>query len=182
MWSRACGRSKRTTRRFPEGAILLVGRGTAAAWLADALPAGAAVETNLTTAPDWRAARAVVGGGPLLVANGRVVDDPYSPAPAERDQRNPVAAVGITEDGRRLLIIEVDGRQPRLSIGLTQPELASYLRWLGAYQAMAFDSGGSATLVARLPGRSGPCVLNSPSDGRERPVANALLVYSAGRP
>jgi hypothetical protein len=72
---------------FPEGTILLVGRGTAAAWLAGALPAGAAVETNLTTAPDWRAARAVVGGGPLLVANGRVVDDPYSPAPKERTRR-----------------------------------------------------------------------------------------------
>jgi hypothetical protein len=60
----------------------------------------------------------------------------------KRNQRNPVAAVGITEDGRGLLIIEVDGRQPRLSIGLTQPELASYLRWLGAYQAMVFNSGG----------------------------------------
>ena len=60
------------------------------------------------------------------------------------------------QDGRRILLAEVDGRQPRVSIGLTQPELASYMRWLGAYQAMAFDSGGSVTMVARVPGARCP--------------------------
>jgi hypothetical protein len=78
--------------------------------------------------------------------------------------------------------VEVDGRQPNFSIGLTRPELASYMQWLGSFQAMAFDSGGSATMVARLPGSPGPVVVNSPSDGRERPVANALLVYSTSVP
>ncbi len=76
-----------------------------------------------------------------------------------------------------MLLVAVDGRQPRLSIGLTQPQLAAYMLWLGAYQAMAFDSGGSVTMVVRLPGR-GATVVNSPSDGRERPVADALLVFS----
>jgi hypothetical protein len=93
-----------------------------------------------------------------------------------------VIAVGIGRDGRSITLVEVDGRQPNLSIGLTRPELASYLRWLGAYQAMAFDSGGSAEVVARLPGQPVPTVVNSPSDGRERPVANALLVYSTAVP
>jgi len=78
--------------------------------------------------------------------------------------------------------VEVDGRQPNFSIGLTRPELASYMQWLGAYQAIAFDSGGSATMVARLPGQPVPTVVNSPSDGRERPVANAFLVYSTSVP
>src|SRR5205807_1616237 len=62
------------------------------------------------------------------------------------------------------------------------PELAAYMQWLGAYQAMAFDSGGSATVVARLPGLPAPAVVNSPSDGRERPVANALLIHSTSVP
>jgi exopolysaccharide biosynthesis protein len=78
-----------------------------------------------------------------------------------------------------MLLVAVDGRQPRLSVGLTQPQLASYMRWLGAYQAMAFDSGGSVTMVARFWGRSTPTVMNSPSDGRERPVGNALLIFSS---
>ena len=77
------------------------------------------------------------------------------------------------------MLVAIDGRQPRLSIGLTRPQLAAYMRSLGAYQAMAFDSGGSVTMVVRLPGHSAPTVVNSPSDGRERRVADALLVFSA---
>jgi hypothetical protein len=48
----------------------------------------------------------------------------------------------------------------------------------GATGAMAFDSGGSATLVARVLGDSRASVLNSPSDGAERAVADGLFVYS----
>src|SRR5579883_2051377 len=101
-----------------------------------------------------------------------------SPVPRERNRRNPVLAAGLSKDGATLLLVAADGRQPRLSMGLTQPQLAAYMRWLGAYEAMAFDSGGSVTMVARFPGRPSPTVLNSPSDGHERPVGNALLVFS----
>lgn len=73
--------------------------------------------------------------------------------------------------------VNFDGRQ-RQSIGLTQPELAAYMQRLGSHEAMAFDNGGSVTMVGRLPGRPTPIVLNSPSDGRERPIADALLVFS----
>jgi exopolysaccharide biosynthesis protein len=44
---------------------------------------------------------------------------------------------------------------------------------LGMVQAMNFDGGGSTTAVA------GGAVLNSPSDGTERPVGDALLVLPA---
>jgi hypothetical protein len=43
---------------------------------------------------------------------------------------------------------------------------------------MAFDSGGSATLVARALGDDAPSVVNAPSDGVERPVADGVFVYS----
>ena len=143
---------------------------------------GAQVQVNLTTDPDWHDLSDAVGGGPQLVKDGRIVDDPDAPAARERDHRYPVVAVGIARDGRSLLVVEVDGRQPRFSIGLTQPQLAAYMQWLGASEAMAFDSGGSATVVARLPGRPHATVVNSPSDGRERPVADALLLYSRAVP
>jgi hypothetical protein len=163
---------------FPKGVLLLVGRGDAAAWLAQHVTAGMAVEVHLTTAPDWRGLHMAIGGGPILVENGYPVDDPISPVPRERNRRNPVLAAGLSKDGATLLLVAADGRQPRLSMGLTQPQLAAYMRWLGAYAAMAFDSGGSVTMVARFPGRPSPTVLNSPSDGHERPVGNALLVFS----
>jgi hypothetical protein len=81
-----------------------------------------------------------------------------------------------------VILVEVDGRQPHLSVGLTQPQLAAYMQWLGASEAMAFDSGGSATMVVRLPGQPHPTVVNSPSDGHERPVADALLFHSTAVP
>lgn len=167
---------------FAKGTMILLGRGTGADWLSQKLTAGQQIQLNLTTDPDWHDVHAAIGGGPVLVQNGQVVEDPDAPAPQERDRRHPVIAVGIARDGRTLTLVEVDGRQPNFSIGLTRPELASYMQWLGAYQAMAFDSGGSATMVARLPGQPQPTVVNSPSDGRERPVANALLVYSTSVP
>ena len=171
---------------FPRGAILLVGRGTAANWLLRHVTVGMSVQVNLTTDPGWHDLSGVIGGGPLLVQRGRIVQDPYSPVPNERNRRHPVSAVGISHDARTMLLVGVDGRQARLSIGLTQPQLAAYMRRLGAYQAMAFDSGGSVTMVVRLPARSTPSVVNSPSDGHERPVANALLIFRrksmAGRP
>jgi len=163
---------------FPEREILLVGEGDAAAWLLHNVEAGMAIDVNLNTQPDWRGLATVVGGGPLLVQNGRRIADPHNPVPDERYVRNPVSAVGITQDGRTMFLVAVDGRQSRLSIGLTQPQLAAYMQWLGAYQAMEFDSGGSVTMAVRFPGRPWPAVVNSPSDGHERAVANALLVFS----
>ena len=167
---------------FPGDALIVIGRGPAADWLLQKMVPGVPVQVNLTTAPTWRGLQMAIGGGPLLLQDGEVVEDPYTPAPGERDRRSPVAAVGIGQDRRTMMLVEVDGRQPRLSIGLTRPQLATYLQRLGAFQAMAFDSGGSATMVVRLPGQRVPRVVNSPSDGVERPVGNALLVYTTAVP
>ncbi|HYM68987.1 MAG TPA: phosphodiester glycosidase family protein, partial [bacterium] len=166
---------------FPNNDLILVGLGAGADWLGR-LNAGSPVQLNLTTDPDWRDAQLAIGGGPVLVQNGQVVEDPDAPSPKERDYRYPVIAVGIGQDGHTLTFVEVDGRQPALSIGLTRPQLAEYMRRIGAAQAMAFDSGGSATMVVRLPGAPAPAVVNSPSDGTERPVADAVLVYSSAVP
>jgi len=166
---------------FPNDDVILVGRGAGADWVGR-LGAGTPVQFNLTTDPDWHDAQMAVGGGPVLVQNGRLVQDPDPPSPRERDSRYPVIAVGIGRDGRTLTFVEVDGRQPALSIGLTRPQLAQYMLRLGAFQAMAFDSGGSATMVLRLPGAAAPAVVNSPSDGTERQVADAVLVYTTAVP
>ena len=167
---------------FPQGEIILLGRGTGADWIQQRLSAGMTVAVNLTTEPDWHDAQVAVGGGPILVDGGQLVEDPDAPAAAERNIRYPSAAVGISADGRHLTFVEADGRQPWLSIGLTRPQLAAYMQRQGAYQAMAFDSGGSATMVVRMPGQTQVSTVNSPSDGTERPVANAVLVYTTATP
>jgi exopolysaccharide biosynthesis protein len=59
---------------------------------------------------------------------------------------------------------------------MTLEELGAYLASLGCTDAMNLDGGGSATLWA------GGAIRNQPSDGSERPIANALaIVRQAGR-
>lgn len=166
---------------LPRGEILLVGQGSGADWLTQNMTPGTIVQVNLVTDPDWRLLQGAIGGGPVLVQNGEIVDDPHPPV-AQRYVRIPLVAVGIDRDGHRLTLVEIDGRQPRHSIGLTLSQLAAYMQRRGAFHAMAFDGGGSATMVTRLPGQPSPTVVNSPSDGRERSVADALLIFSTATP
>jgi exopolysaccharide biosynthesis protein len=129
------------------------------------------------TDPPLHGIATAVGGGPLLLVHGKPYDDPNSPAPQETNRRFPLSGAALTPDGK-LLLVAVDGRDPDASIGLTRPEFGALMRGLGATEGMAFDSGGSATLVARRLGDAVATVLNAPSDGTERPVADGLFVYS----
>jgi hypothetical protein len=121
----------------------------------------------------WAQATMAVGGGPWLVRNGEILID----APQQgfqtgfSDRRHPRTAVGVTAQGR-LLLVTVDGRQP-MSGGMTLYELAQLMKQLGATDAINLDGGGSTTLAVR-----GGLVLNSPSEGKQRPVANAVVVYA----
>ena len=122
-----------------------------------------------------------IGGGPLLVKDGAWYADPDGPSKGEFATHMPATSVGVTRDGT-LLMFEIDGRQPALSIGVLQPQIASLMIAFGTVTGMQFDGGGSSTMVARLPGDENARVQNSPSDGIERHVADALLVYSDAPP
>ncbi len=120
---------------------------------------------------------AAVGGGALILHDGAWYDDVDAPYRVENTRRMPCSGAAIAPNGR-LLLVEVDGRQPQESVGVTRPEFAALMRALGATEGLLFDGGGSSTLVARRLGESEADVMNSPSDGRERPVADGILVYS----
>ncbi len=93
------------------------------------------------------------------------------------DDCHPRSAVGVSKDGRYLLLMALDGRQVGYSESATKRETAEWLRRLGAYDALNLDGGGSTTLVIEGPDGE-PMVLNRPSGGAERPVANHLGVYA----
>jgi phosphodiester glycosidase len=118
-----------------------------------------------------------IGGGPLILHQGQWYDDPDGPRGAEYERRIPASGAAITPDGR-LLLIEVDGRRPATSVGVTRHEFASLMRALGASEGMAFDGGGSSTEVVRRLGDVEAEIVNKPSDGIERAVGNGLFVYS----
>jgi len=120
--------------------------------------------------PVWEKARFAVGGGPRLICDGKIVND-ASKEKFKSDVvkgRAPRTALGVNSSGK-LLFVCVDGRQKK-SCGMTLGEMARLMKMLGARDAMNLDGGGSTTLY--LMGK----VMNSPSDGCERPVSQALVL------
>lgn len=89
------------------------------------------------------------------------------------DVLHPRTAYGIDEEYNWFLIVVVDGRQPGVSEGLSLMELADLFLENNADEAINMDGGGSTTIVTEDRG-----VLNTPSDGEERPVANHLGIYA----
>ncbi len=119
-------------------------------------------------------ARTIVGGSGQIVFRGRNTGGDEKPAPR--------TAVGLTDDGKTLVILVVDGRRPEFSAGLMPAGLADEMIRLGCTSALNFDGGGSSTMVRKF-GAKDFRVINTPSDGSqlaplplsiERPVANVL--------
>jgi hypothetical protein len=162
-----------------KGQDALVGSGDAGYWLATTLHRKDRIRLTDQIYPDDQLIQAI-GGGPQLVKDGAFYFDPHSPAPGDLYKRNPQTAIGVTKDGTHALFAVFDGRLagPRRSRGMTPAEVANFMIAHGAYNAMLFDSGGSSEMVARLQGQHAVSIINWPSGGYERPVANGLFIYS----
>jgi Phosphodiester glycosidase/FlgD Ig-like domain len=156
------------------GTAVIVARGNAAAKLEAEAAVGTALTLRLILQPDWGTVSDAIGGGPVLVRDGRPVYDANEAFEvAQIAPRHPRTAVGQTKDGRILLVV-VDGRQAGYSVGMTTFEMALMMVRLGAFRAMQLDGGGSSTIA--FDGK----VLNRPSDGRERPISTALMLQYYG--
>ena len=120
----------------------------------------------------WENVYDAIGGMPILVQDGRVVAETCSSAFC---RRNPRTAIGWTASGRVLLVV-IDGRQPRWSVGSSLGELARLMVDLGAVHAMNLDGGGSSAMWV-----DGELV-NRPSDGQQRNVTTSVLVLPGPDP
>jgi len=156
--------------------ILVLSFGPRLATNLTALLPGAIVSLSTATEPDLRGARTAIGGGSIITRGGKAakIERP-KPTPGLNSytinsmfERHPRAAVGWSQT--HIYLVEVDGRQRGLSVGMTLAELGAYMAKIGCEEAINLDGGGSATFWYR--GR----VVNSPCDGSERPVANGLVV------
>ena len=119
-----------------------------------------------------------VGGRPVLLRDGAVVSQVDTEGAAGfATTRHPRTAAGVASDGRRLLLVTVDGRQKPYSDGMTLRELADLMLALGARDAINLDGGGSTTMVLKSPATGELTVVNRTSDAAgERAVGNALAV------
>ncbi|MEO5580768.1 MAG: phosphodiester glycosidase family protein [Gemmatimonadaceae bacterium] len=124
--------------------------------------------------PDRGKLRTMVGGWPRLIRNGKSVaeyaDILEGTFPRFSAGKHPRTAIGFSKDSTKLLLFTVDGRRES-DAGMTLVEAAAMMLALGAHDAMAFDGGGSTTMV--INGK----VVNRPSDETgERAVGAGLIV------
>lgn len=125
-------------------------------------------------ATPWKIWQAL-GGGPNLISQS-AVNITYDAevmfgSGVGSDNPDPRTAIGFTA-AKHVIMFVVDGRQAA-STGLSLPEVAQTLLALGCVEAINLDGGGSSTFVVN--GK----VLNNPSDGQERRVANVFAVVPA---
>ncbi|SMC88258.1 Calcineurin-like phosphoesterase [Lentzea albidocapillata] len=154
----------------PVEGYALVGRDKGADILKALKPGDRAEVSYQSRTSDGSKPKTAIGGRQLLVENGRNV------APAA--PLHPRTAVGFSQDGKKMYMLTVDGRQSAYLQGLDLDDLADAMIELGAHNALNLDGGGSSTMLAREPGTTELKVVNTPSDGGERPVPNGLALYA----
>lgn len=125
----------------------------------------------------------LVGGSPIMLKNGIVdsarVDD-ADKSLAHLNNLEPRTAVGYSQDRKQLYMVVVDGRDTGVSNGMRTKTLGHVMRYLGCWNAMNFDGGGSSQFYVKgLKGPNGCLVRNKPVGGTYlRPVSNGLFAVS----
>lgn len=134
-------------------------------------PLGAPVELDYGLPSAWEGVAHALTAGPLLVEEGEPVFqgvmEGFTGTVLGRAART---AIGADAAGD-ILLVTVD-RRAGYSAGLTLEEMALLMMKLGAETAVGLDGGGSTAMWA------GDKIVNQPADGRERKLANAILVLA----
>lgn len=161
-----------STVDVPENGFIIVAAATYAQYFHESVRVGHTAEFRVEARFDYNEMQAAIGGAGKILLNGEYTNCGFVVAP---NARHPRSALGINQDGSRVIMAVVDGRGT--SVGATHSEMAQIMRNLGAYHAMHFDGGGSSAIVADTHFSDGPTLRNRPSEGTQRSVVNALGVF-----
>jgi hypothetical protein len=148
-----------------DGVVLSTVAGTDEATALSSLALGTTMTIHLSLG--WSDAYDVLGGDTMLVKDGRISVPTY--CGSYYCQGQPRTGIGANADGKLMMVV-VDGRQPRYSLGVSMLGFARLMKRLGAVDALNLDGGGSATMVVE--GK----VVNRPSDGSLRHVTSAAMI------
>jgi phosphodiester glycosidase len=154
-----------------KGVVLSAVAGTDEATALSSLALGTTMTIHLSLG--WSDAYDVIGGDTMLVKGGQITVPTY--CGSYYCQGQPRTAIGVNADGKLMMVV-VDGRQPRYSLGLSMVGFARLMKRLGAVDALNLDGGGASTMVVE--GR----VVNRPSDGSLRHVATSALILPGPDP
>ena len=118
----------------------------------------------------------VVGGGWLLVHGGSYVHPQPPSAPAA------ATVIGVNASGTEAVLAVFNGNHDGGSMGLTNMEMASWLRYSGMTDGLMMDGGGSSTLVSRMRIGGSMSVISRSDDGSPREVAECICLYASSKP
>jgi flagellar hook assembly protein FlgD len=161
--------------RIPPGGAVLVARGTqSTTQLKAEAQVGQHVEVQLSLSPDWSSLASAIGGGPLLVQDGKPIFHAGEAFPSRQlNSRQARGAIGQLPDGH-VVLVSVDGTKPAYSIGMSNYELAVELSRLGATTAYALGAGPASGLA--FDGK----MLTRPASGLTPKVSDALVLSYSG--
>lgn len=163
---------------IPKDGIVIAANGTKANWVKENLKAGDTVRFNLGFSK--KDIVNAMGGYNYLVKDGKALSaEAMISAGVDKflaTSRKPRTAIGITEDNK-VIALTVGGGQASaaFSQGATLPEMADLMVELGAKVALNFDGGGSTQMNVRHYGDTANIIANTPSEGSERAITNAIL-------
>jgi len=160
---------------IPAGGAVLVARGSqSTAQLKAEAPVGQQVEAILSLSPNWSSLASAIGGGPLLVRNGKPIFHAKESFDSRQlNGRQARGAIGQLPDGR-IVLVSVEGTKPAYSIGMSSYELAVELSRLGATTAFGLGSGSAAGIAFD------GSLLTRPSTGTAPQVSDALVLSYSG--
>lgn len=102
---------------------------------------------NNNTIKKWNSMPFILGGGPILVSNGKKNTD-FTKEYVTQDfitKRHARTAVGILPDKRWVLVV-AEQNQLQDIVGLSIPELAEFMHSIGCIDAINLDGGGSSAM------------------------------------
>jgi hypothetical protein len=161
---------------FDPGQAVLYGLGTAKTFL-DNLNVNDVISLNLqviTNPTGITNIKQLSGGWTRLVLDGAncattSVADEGGAVPTSAEPRT---AIGFNQAKNKIYWVVVDGREEGVSEGMTLTEMGAVMVYLGCYQALNFDGGGSSTMMGN------GMLKNSPSDAAgARAIPSCLLAY-----
>ncbi len=158
----------------PKGMYILRSHGIAAKFLVENFKIGDKIDIQYEISPqsDWNM---VLGGHSLLINEGKAI--PYARYSAALGGVRARTAVGISEDRKTIYLVGAE-KNTLLSVGLSLPDLSSFMQEIGVWKALNLDGGGSTTFVTRPLGDTATVRTFEPEQAQERLVANALGIFS----
>lgn len=123
-----------------------------------------------------RIREAVCGRSTLLLKNGEQLDQSSNTMPVATME--PRTAIGVSQDGKEVYLMVVDGRNFYYSNGADLLDLMNLMSACGASDALNLDGGGSSTFIAKDIESGELKLLNWPTDngGVMRKVATGLAI------